>query len=106
MIKEKFNGIWKYILIIIFYKFEVPFTSDDAEDFIYPAELKDKGILIAVEWDSAVLPTKFLYDKGEGRGEGFFIPGMNYGLVTINSTSEAIKQINYRKSDRIFKLSS
>ena len=88
------------------YKFEVLLISDEAEDFIYPAKLKDKGIVIALEWDSPVLPTKVLYNKGEGRGEGFYIPGMNYGLDTVNSTSEAIKQINYRKSYRFFKLAS
>ena len=31
---------------------------------------------------------------------------MNYGLATVNSTSEAIKQINYRNSDKLFKLAS
>ena len=88
------------------YKFEVPLTSANAQDFIYPAELKDKGVIIVAEWDSPVLPTKVLYDKSEGTGEGFYIPGMNLGLATVNSTSEAIKQINYRKSDRFFKLAS
>ena len=31
---------------------------------------------------------------------------INNGLVTINSTTEVIKQINYRISDRLYKLAS
>ena len=88
--------------------FNVPFGEEDnEEDYIYSAELIGKGVKIIMEWDSPVLPVKELNTKNkEGLGQNPNIPGINCGLVTINSTSEVIKQINYRNSDRLYKLAS
>ena len=88
--------------------FEVPLTADDAQDFIYPAELKGKGVRIVAEWDSPVLPNKEKYKRGDGvLGESVDdILGINIGSETIESTSDVIRQVNYRKSDRFYKLAS
>ena len=32
--------------------------------------------------------------------------GINFGMITINRNSEIIKQVNYRKSDALYKLAS
>ena len=88
--------------------FEVPLNSTDSFDYIYPSELQGKGVIIGLEWDSPVFPTKEIYNKEEkdGLGELINIEGINLGLATINSTSEVIKQLNYRKSDIFYKLAS
>ena len=88
--------------------FEVPLNSTDSFDYIYPSELQGKGVIIGLEWDSPVFPTKEIYNKDEkdGLGELINIKGINLGLTTINSTSEVIKQLNYRKSDIFYKLAS
>ena len=88
--------------------FEVPLKSLNATDYIYPAELRGKGAIICLEWDSPVLPTKEIYTKKDiGLGEEVdTIPGINNALLTINSTTEVIKQVNYRVSDRFYKLAS
>ena len=101
---------WSLKIYVDYYNnnnFEVPFTSDNAEDYIYPVELKGKGITIVAEWDSPVLPNKEIYSKKDVvLGEIVEIKGINIGSVTINSTSEVIRQVNYRKSDRFYKLAS
>ena len=43
-------------------KFEVPFRSEDAQDFIYTGELSGKGVIIVAEWDSPVSPSKKILD--------------------------------------------
>ena len=58
-----------------------------------------------MNWDSPVLPVKEI-SKTEGSGQPLNIKGINLGLVTINSTSEVIRQINYRKSELLYKLAS
>ena len=89
------------------HNFEVPLTSDEAEDFIYPNELSGKGVIAVMNWDSPVLPVKEITkSESEGSGQAIDIKGINLGLVTINSTSEVIKQINYRKSNLLYKLAS
>jgi hypothetical protein len=91
---------------------EVPLTSDNATDYIYTAYLQGKGSIIAAEWDSPVLPSKELIDgemikrSADGLKQEVNISGINRGMITINKTSEVIKQINYRKSDRFYKLAS
>ena len=101
---------WSLQIYVNYYNshdFQVPLTADDAEDFIYPFELKGKGVTMVLEWDGPVLPVKELYTKStEGLGEEVNITGINLGLTTINSTSEVIKQVNYRKSERFYKLAS
>ena len=87
------------------HNFEVPLTSDEAEDFIYPAELNGKGVYIVMNWDSPILPVKEI-SNSQGSGQPINIIGINHGPVTLNSTSEIIKQINYRKSERLYKLAS
>ena len=34
------------------------------------------------------------------------IKGINAGRITVSSTSEILRQINYRKADRLYKLAS
>ena len=102
---------WALKIYVDYYNgnnFEVPLKGDSAEDFIYPAELKGKGVRIVAEWDSPVLPNKEKYNKEGGvLGESVDdILGINIGSETIESTSEVIRQVNYRKSDRFYKLAS
>ena len=102
---------WALKIYVDYYNknsFEVPLKSDDAEDYIYPAELKGKGVTIVAEWDSPVLPNKEIYNRDGGvLGESVDdIIGINIGSITIESTSESIRQVNYRKSDRFYKLAS
>ena len=76
------------------HNFEVPLLSVDAEDIIYTAELQEKNAIIGAEWDSPVLPVREIYMKGE-IGKPVTIPGINIGRVTVSSTSEILRQINY-----------
>ena len=106
---------WNLKLYVDYYngdnKFEVPFTADDAQDFIYISFLQGKGTVIVAEWDSPVLPVKEIITEEKlgnmqlGKEE-VDLKGINVGMITINRTSEIIKQINYRKSDRFYKLAS
>ena len=106
---------WALKIFVDYYNgfnFEVPLTNDNATDFIYTAYLQGKGSIIAAEWDSPVLPAKELIDgemikrSGDGLKQEVNISGINRGMITINKTSEVIKQVNYRKSDRFYKLAS
>ena len=100
---------WSMKLYVDYYNlnnFEVPFTSPNATDYIYPAQLMGKSVNIAMEWDSPVLPSKIIDNENEGIGKEVNIKGLNFGAITLNSTSEAIKQVNYKTSNRFFKLAS
>ena len=94
------------------FNFEVPLRSDNATDYIYSGYLQGKGSKIVAEWDSPVLPVKELVQgdmikkSAEGLKQDLNISGINIGLITLNKTSEVIKQVNYRKSDRFYKLAS
>ena len=99
---------WNLKLFVDYYNsnnFEVPLESDDASDYIYTNELNNKGIILCAEWDSPVLPIKEI-NTNVGIGKKVNITGINFGMVTINSTSENIRQVNYRKSERFYKLAS
>ena len=87
------------------HNFEVPLMTPGAEDIIYTAELQEEEVIIGAEWDSPVLPVKELYLKDE-IGKPVTIKGINSGRITVSSTSEILRQINYRKSDRLYKLAS
>lgn len=106
---------WALKLYVDYYnknKFEVPLKSDNAKDYIYTAYLQGKGSIIAAEWDSPVLPVKELLtedkiaEAGDAIKQEVNITGINRGMITINKTLEVIKQVNYRKSDRFYKLAS
>ena len=100
---------WSMKIYVDYYNsnnFEVPLTSPNATDYIYPAQLMGKSVNIAMEWDSPVLPSKIIDNENEGGGKEVNIKGLNFGSITLNSTSEAIKQVNYRTSNRFFKLAS
>lgn len=94
------------------FDFEVPFTSENATDYIYTAYLQGKGSVIAAEWDSPVLPVKELIDAdmlpkvGDGIKQDVNISGINRGMITINKTSEVLKQVKYSDSSRFYKLAS
>ena len=106
---------WALKIFVEYYNgfgFEVPLTNDNATDFIYTAYLQGKGSVIAAEWDSPVLPVKeaisgeMIQKSADGLKQEVNISGINIGMITINKTSEVIKQVNYRKSDRFYKLAS
>ena len=92
--------------------FEVPFESDNATDFIVSASLQGKGVHMVSEWDGPVLPSKQLISKEvaeenkEALKKEMDLKGINQGMITINDNTEIIKQINYSKSDRFYKLAS
>ena len=90
--------------------FEVPFDKDDAQDFVYTAFLKGKGAVIVAEWDSPVQPVKEIIPPEKFNNlnydEEINLKGINFGMLTINKTSEILKQINFRKSNRFYKLAS
>jgi hypothetical protein len=106
---------WNLKIYVDYYNtlntFEVPFRKDDAQDFVYTAYLRGKGAVIVAEWDSPVQPVKEIIDpdkfkEGINLDEGSDLAGINFGMLTINKTSEILKQINFRKSDRFYKLAS
>ena len=92
--------------------FEVPLESDNATDYIFTASLQGKGVHMISEWDGPVLPSKQLITKeiaDENKDvlqKEIDLSGINQGMITINDNTEIIKQINYRKSDRFYKLAS
>ena len=64
---------WYLKILVDYYnsnKFEVPFKSDNATDYIYTSELNGKGILIIWEWDSPVLPVKEIKATRRSRKRG------------------------------------
>ena len=91
-------------------KFEVPFESPNAQDFIYAGELSGKGVVMVAEWDSPVLPVKEIIDQDRIKnieiGKELDLKGINLGMITLEKQTEIIKQINYRNSDRFYKLAS
>ena len=106
---------WALKIYVDYYNnnsFEVPLKSNNATDYIYTAYLQGKGSIIAAEWDSPVLPVKEILSSDKISGVGGVInqtvniSGINRGMITINKTLEVIKQVNYRKSDRFYKLAS
>ena len=107
---------WNLKIYVDYYNtindFEVPFETDNATDYIYTTYLQGKGSVIVAEWDSPVLPVKEIIDQKRAKeskdalSQEVNIKGINLGMVTIGKTSEIIKQVNYRKSDRFYKLAS
>ena len=92
-------------------KFKVPFPKEGADqDFIYSGELSNKNITLVPEWDSPILPVKEILEEDRRDniklGEELSLSGINMALLTLNSTIETLKQINYRNSDRFYKLAS
>jgi len=91
-------------------KFEVPFRSDNAQDFIYTGELSGKGVVMVAEWDSPALPVKEIIDQERIKnieiGKELDLKGINIGMITLEKQTEVLKQINYRLSDRFYKLAS
>ena len=91
-------------------KYEVPFRSNNSQDFIYPGELNGKGIVMVAEWDSPVNPVKEIVDaeriKNIDLGKELDLKGINIGMITFKKPTEVLKQINYRNSDRFYKLAS
>ena len=105
---------WSLKIYVDYYNtintFEVPFKSNGTQDFVYTAYLKDKGAVIVAEWDSPVLPVKETITPEQAGNinldEEVNLKGINIGMLTINKNSEILKQINYRNSDRFYKLAS
>lgn len=104
---------WNLKIYVDYYNnntFEVPFKSTNAQDFVYTPFLQGKGAVIVAEWDSPVLPVKETINKD--RLEDIYLDkevnlkGINIGMITIDKTSEIIRQVNYRISDRFYKLAS
>ena len=58
------------------------------------------------EWDSPVLPVKESIDQNKLDDivitEDVDLKNINIGMITINKTTEVIKQVNYRQSDRFY----
>ena len=106
--------VWNLKIYVDYYnsinKFEVPFVNDDAQDFVYSAYLRGKSAVLVAEWDSPVQPVKEIVDPEKldniDLADRSDLKGINKGLLTINKTAEILKQINYRKSNRFFKLAS
>ena len=57
------------------------------------------------EWDSPVLPVKESNDPNKlddiDITEDVDLKNINIGIITINKTTEVIKQVNYRQSDKL-----
>ena len=104
---------WNLKIYVDYYNnntFEVPFKSTNAQDFVYTPFLQGKGAVIVAEWDSPVLPVKETINKDRIESieldKEVNLKGINIGMITIDKTSEIIRQVNYRISDRFYKLAS
>ena len=107
---------WNLKIYVDYYNtlnhFTVPFPhgNDNDKDFIYTGYLQGKGAVIVAEWDSPVLPVKESIDPNKlddiDITEDVDLKNINIGMITINKTTEVIKQVNYRQSDRFYKLAS
>ena len=99
---------WSLSMYVDYYTsmhfYEVPLLSLNASDIINPIELQGKGVVMILEWDSPILPTIEMNPQGDGKEVN--VPGINLGAMTLDSTNEVIRQINYRESDRFYKLAS
>ena len=106
--------VWNLKIYVDYYnnlnQFEVPFVNDDAQDYVYSAFLRGKSAVLVAEWDSPVQPVKEIVDpenlKDADLNDNSDLKGINKGMLTINKTAEILKQINYRKSNRFFKIAS
>ena len=82
----------------------IPFSDDHTEqDFIDPYLLSDKGVYIILDWDSPVLVSKIIDSSGR-IPETPNITNIEFSPFIINSTIEIIRQINYKNSDRFYKI--
>ena len=107
---------WSLKIYVDYYNkdnnFMIPFpkNDDNAQDFIYTGYLQGKGAVIATEYDSPVLPVKEIIDPAKlstiNITDDIDIQGINLGMITVEKTTEIIKQVNYRQSDRFYKLAS
>ena len=86
--------------------FIVPFSDNDNEtDFIDTIFLNNKGAVLSYDFDSPVLPYKYINTEGD-IGKEVNIRGINSYYISVTSTTESIKQINYRNGDLLFKMAS
>ena len=86
--------------------FFVPFSDNHTEeDFIAPYLLSDKGVYIVLDWDAPVLVSKVIDSSGR-IPEIPNITNIEFSPFPINSTIEIIRQINYKYSDRFYKIAS
>ena len=107
---------WNLKIFVDYYntdnEFTIPFPkgNDNDQDFIYTAYLQDKGAVIIAEWDSPVLPVKETITPEKAKDvnldQDVNLKGINIGMITIEKTSEVLRQVNYRQSDRFYKLAS
>ena len=82
----------------------VPFSNDHTEeDLIDPYLLHNKGVYIVLDWDAPVVISKIIDSSGR-IPETPNIQNIDFSPFPINSTIEIIRQINYKNSDRFYKI--
>ena len=83
----------------------IPFSDDHTEeDLINTTFLNNKGIVLVADWDAPVLQRKFVDTSKEG--EKINILNMNLSRLFFNSTTETLREINYKNSDRFYKIAA
>ena len=86
--------------------FIVPFSDNDNEtDFIDTVFLNNKGVVLSFDYTSPVLPYKYLNTEGD-IGKEVNIKGINSTYISVTSSTESIRQVNYRNGDLLFKMAS
>ena len=85
--------------------YKLPLLADDDYDYLDVKYLNDKDVLMVAEWDNPVKPNKELRDSKfpvvDNPNQNINIKGINYA-VSVNSTNDVVKQINFRKADRFY----
>ena len=86
------------------HNYYIPFSDDHTEeDIIDPYLLSNKGVYIVLDWDAPVLVSKIIDSSGRVP-ETPNIVNINFSPFPINSTIETIRQINFKNSDRYYKI--
>ena len=85
--------------------YKLPLVQDGGYDYLDVKYLNDKDVQMVAEWDSPVKPSKELrtdkFPPVDNPDVDIHIKGINHA-ISVNSTNDVIKQINFRKSDRFY----
>ena len=106
---EQDRIVYRIKLYVDYYNknnYYIPFSDDHTEeDLIDTNFLNNKGIVLVSDWDAPVQQVKKI-NTDANFDEVINIYNINASSLFINSTSESIRQINYKNSDRFYKIAA
>ena len=84
----------------------VPFSDDHTEDDLIDTNfLNNKGIILVADYDAPVLQKKEI-NTDVNIDQAINIYNINASALFVNSTTESIREINYKNSERFYKIAA